>query len=248
MILDRVTITGVDETSNPDDLLRISQRYPFVEWGFLLKESLPGTGRYVSTTTLKRFLPWAEAMCFSGHICGKWGRDMLVGYDSIFQELHPYMPMFTRLQWNVNASRNPYDLRDVEHLFATRDQYRHIIQCNKSNELFVALLLDAGVNFDILYDASGGRGIVAKTWPPASDLAYYGYAGGLRPDNLAGELAKINMVAGPYRIWIDMESGVRNSNDILDLGLVTKVLAEAERWLHAEYSDIPFLEKENQHA
>ena len=32
-ILDRVTITGADDSVRPTDLLELSREFPFVEWG-----------------------------------------------------------------------------------------------------------------------------------------------------------------------------------------------------------------------
>jgi hypothetical protein len=36
MRLKTVTITGADDAVDPEELLQIQQRYPFVEWGILL--------------------------------------------------------------------------------------------------------------------------------------------------------------------------------------------------------------------
>jgi len=57
-----------------------------------------------------------------------------------------------------------------------------------------------------------------------------GYAGGLNPDNIEQELIKIEAVVGDAEIWIDMESGIRNKKDELDLEKCERVLAIAERW------------------
>jgi len=70
-----------------------------------------------------------------------------------------------------------------------------------------------------LFDRSGGRGEVAEQIPPLTNFPV-GYAGGLGPDNVDAFLRRLMAVrsaaarndlvfAAP--IWIDMESGIRES-------------------------------------
>ena len=49
-----------------------------------------------------------------------------------------------------------------------------------------------------------------------------GYAGGIKPSTVLDVLSSIGVVDQPF--WIDMESGVRDENNQLDLRLVREVL------------------------
>ena len=69
-----------------------------------------------------------------------------------------------------------------------------------------------------LFDRSAGTGAVPDSWPAhPGHSRFVGYAGGLRPDNLAGLLPLLGAGGGPY--WVDMESGVRDAEDRFDVGL-----------------------------
>ena len=46
MILDRVTITGADDSIKATDLIPLSKRFPFVEWGILLSKNNEGSFRF----------------------------------------------------------------------------------------------------------------------------------------------------------------------------------------------------------
>ena len=79
---------------------------------------------------------------------------------------------------------------------------------------------------DYLYDRSGGTG---KTrfgqWPPPSNPAIrHGYAGGISPDNIHEALRFASGHPG-FRIWLDMETGVRDGQDRFDLSKAQKVAA-----------------------
>jgi phosphoribosylanthranilate isomerase len=74
-----------------------------------------------------------------------------------------------------------------------------------------------------LYDLSGGRGKAPAKWPPhPGGERLHGYAGGIGPHNAAEVVGKIDS-AGPF--WLDMEGGVRDAQDRLDLEKVRAVCA-----------------------
>lgn len=54
--------------------------------------------------------------------------------------------------------------------------------------------------------------------------AFFGYAGGLFPANIAEQLPKIEAARGPYDFWIDMQGRVRDDYGHLDLKKVRQVL------------------------
>lgn len=75
----------------------------------------------------------------------------------------------------------------------------------------------------VLFDASGGRGVETQVWPK-SDGLNCGYAGGLNPTNLRENIFRIFDAAEDQEVWIDVESGVRDGHDCLDLGKVAAFL------------------------
>ena len=63
----------------------------------------------------------------------------------------------------------------------------------------------------MLFDASLGRGIATRTWPPPpADELKFGYAGGLGPHNLAEQYGLMAQAAEGQTLWVDMESGIRS--------------------------------------
>ena len=68
-----------------------------------------------------------------------------------------------------------------------------------------------GVNAAALFDLSGGTGRLSDEWPSSEEFC--GYAGGLTPDNVVDQLERIGQACCYHPIWIDVESGVRDSSD-----------------------------------
>ncbi|MBQ8202441.1 MAG: hypothetical protein IJZ74_11815 [Clostridia bacterium] len=76
-------------------------------------------------------------------------------------------------------------------------------------------------------DASGGRGIVNTEWmTPKTE--FFGYAGGIGPDNVVETVKAIQSVC-PSDFWIDMESSIRTNDkfDVEKCRLVCQALTEA---------------------
>ena len=65
------------------------------------------------------------------------------------------------------------------------------------------------MKFDVLFDDSFGEGVLPETRKaPLFEDVFQGYAGGLSPENVADELAKINKVA-KTNIFIDAEGKLK---------------------------------------
>src|SRR6187431_1164001 len=106
MKIDRITITGVDDSVSAADLIAISQRFPFVEWGVLFSRSTHGTRpRYPSSSWLTTNIPAlaAAGVQLSAHLCGGWVRAMVVG-DFAWRECYQTLsPHFQRIQVNFGG-------------------------------------------------------------------------------------------------------------------------------------------------
>lgn len=239
MKLQRVTITGADESVRISDLRQMSRRYPFVEWGILVSRSntaaSAGSPRWPGLPWVKS-LQQAQAkdgMHLALHICGGWVRDILLGELSMPRHL---LDGFDRVQLNFHGE----PLRHVPELFpaaiAALGRRQVIFQVDGANGLERLRDIwkadkDGDVDAVPLYDLSHGAGKVPTAWPsPIAPDIMQGYAGGLGPDNVIRELDRIATVTrGDHRIWIDMETNVRSNRDtIFDMGKVVEVLMHME--------------------
>lgn len=254
-MLDRVTITGADDSIRPDDLIPLTQEFPFVEWGILASHSSTGrTSRYPSWEWMVT-LQARSCDCpmnLSLHLCGRWVRNLLVGRRD--DQLHDATFFrFQRVQLNFHAE----NARCEPTKFAARlrEINRHFLfqlDGENGNEH-----LDAANGEEVphcygLFDVSGGAGILPKEWPqpkyldvqPGEDgcgeeyWAYHGYAGGLGPENLAEQIPRILAAAAATehtregRIWIDMETHVRSDHDrLFDLNKVRRCLEIAATYI-----------------
>ena len=225
MNLDRVTITGADDSVSIGRLHGLSKKFPFVEWGILYSKSQIGGNRFPSETWFNDLHALAGEIKLSLHLCGSVVRDLLVGINSMPLGLLPFLPKYQRIQLNFhaeNAKCDPvYFYRALKDL---RNEHQYIFQIDGSNgnehmESVWAADVDAMLNCVPLFDISGGAGILPNQWPKPEYMAndtdhiYHGYAGGLGPENLEQQLPLIAEAAGNTRIWIDMETKVRSNND-----------------------------------
>lgn len=224
----RVTITGADESIDPIELAILGAHFPgFVEWGILASEKREGTARYPGEkwrsklTDLFKTPGTAKQSSLALHLCGGDSRAMMEGsYGARLNSLEAYK----RIQingWLSVARKNLVGnagLGNVELILQAR-----------SPEFLQAVIEDAEVlgHASVLFDPSGGRGVLPESWPAIpSTKVQVGIAGGITPDNVMTVLegAKDQPVA-----WIDMESGVRTS-DRFDLVKVYNVLEQVASW------------------
>ena len=205
MKLDRVTITGADDSVKPSELIALSRQFPFVEWGILFG-SHPQTPRFPSDKWVvelcERTVPQKRAIRLSAHLCGRWVRDW-VGQASPTWRLS--YGGFQRIQFNFHGQFH----RAAPGFLATlTDEKEYIFQVDGVNDHAVEWPRREGViNTVPLFDTSGGAGILPDGWPAPNGL-YCGYAGGLGPDNLKEQIPAIGKAAGDARFWIDMETRV----------------------------------------
>lgn len=230
MKLDRVTITGADNSIDPRRLGELSNEFPFVEWGILVSRSHAGKARFPSQdwmVSLQALLPEYPAMSLSLHLCGAVLRELLIGQLPI-PEL---FKGFRRVQLNFHGEPIKYDLDAFMACVALDDladrEFIFQIDGGEGQE-FLAAVHGEGAAFSHvpLFDMSHGAGVVPKYWPsPFDERDYTGYAGGLGDDNLAKQIPLIATAAGDARIWIDMETKVRSDFDRqFNLGFVRKCL------------------------
>ena len=243
-MLDRVTITGADDSVSPVDLLNLSCDFPFVEWGILVSQKKTNTDcpRFPSSQWIEglQAITQATELQLSLHVCGRWVRSLLMGVVTFPTDL---LQGFQRVQLNFHGDRMAYDGDALsETLVALNRDFIFQLDGVRGNEYLENAEVSRASG---LFDVSGGAGILPREWPspvyldvqPGPDgegveqWGYHGYAGGLSPDNLAEQLPRIlKASAGTKhtsegRIWIDTETRVRSDDDRqFDLAKVRRFL------------------------
>src|SRR5437867_3256069 len=103
MILDRVTITGADDSIHPTDLVALSKEFPYAEWGILFSGSRQGSPRYPTLAWISDL--WKASgygLQLSAHLCGKWVRELVLDANFSWRREDQYFDMFKRIQLNFH--------------------------------------------------------------------------------------------------------------------------------------------------
>jgi hypothetical protein len=194
-----ITFTGVDDETDPAGLVQLADDYP-VEFGLLFSPKRQGKEpRYPKLSTIA-WLTEELPLRWAAHLCGDDARAWLYE-DRCEHDLRH----FRRVQINTADPNIQPSLIGNQ---AAKRNVRAILQCRGAFPRVASV--------DVLYDASGGRGISPVGWPFASKTTFCGYAGGLNPANVAAAVADIGAQDGLV-YWIDMESGVRDERDRFSL-------------------------------
>lgn len=241
MKIKTVTITGADNDTDINEMLKISKQFPFVEWGILFSPKRIGEERYPD-------MNWVTVLCetrlhksftLSAHLCGGYTREMLMGKNDLSENYWKILGVFNRRQLNFNSSKNEVDVNAFLSLLEKQPEVEFILQQNNANFKICQDVRNRNIkNVSFLYDSSGGRGTIASQWKKPFEDFFTGYAGGLSPENLEEELKKIEKVAGDSEIWIDTETRVRSDirifgdfpNSRLDMNKVKKFLEIASKY------------------
>ncbi len=251
MQLKTVTVTGADDSVEPEDLLALQEKYPFAEFGILISAGhLPdGTSRFPGTAWMRWLAVLAEAhpeLKLAGHICGTLVRDIFLGSWRIVEQdyLHAITKYFGRLQINTHAQKIDYVEKDfLDGLLRQRLSGKGVIfQIDGVNDAAFKSARAVRPGAVGLFDLSHGAGLLPSSWPLAMP-PYCGYAGGLSPENVVAQLDKIaeavkraeSIEGQNIDIWIDAETHLRSDNDtIFDLVKVDKFLGTAQHWMEGK--------------
>jgi phosphoribosylanthranilate isomerase len=221
----RCTFTGVDEFTSLAKIKELSIKYPFVEWGVLLStsENRSRNGhRYPSLDWLNENLPKLQSIAKESkasialHVCGKETKLLLENKEDS-QALN-FLPYVNRIQINF-VCKNKQE-QELENLCENFPNTKFITQHNEANKDLHKKI--KSVNHQILFDASGGRGIKTEVWPQPFNDKVCGYAGGLGLENIEQDFENIKNLAFSH-FWIDMEGRIR-TEDKLDLDICEKIL------------------------
>ncbi len=207
------TLTGVDEYTSINDVQALMRR-PGVELAFLYSLDSEGP-RFVSERWMRStFAQLADHKPrLALHVCGKKARNLVIGGP-----LSSFIHCFSRVQVNGDLQ--------ADELPPLHDRVPHLITQHTS--VNTVLASSPIQRHSILVDGSGGTGLLPPLWERPSTEKKVGFAGGLCLANLMAQYQRIAVVAkGGW--WIDLESGLRTSQDIFDPNTAWKILDLVEK-------------------
>ncbi len=217
MKLNRVTITGADDSVKPTDLLPLSQKYPFVEWGILMSLSNQGnSARFPSRRWIGELVEMKKSnpnVKLSAHLCGQYVRDLVERGENRFRDEHaPLWHLCDRIQLNFHG--NWHKISEPFLKLLPGFNYKQIIfQVDGVNDGAWAQCQNYRCDAVPFFDTSHGAGVKPDEWPkPYSGSVDNGYGGGLGPETIYAEVVKIKMLGHPdWWFWVDMETKVRSN-------------------------------------
>lgn len=214
-LLQRVSLTGVDDNTSLLGLEGLTARYPFVEWAVLYTPHNEGAPRNPGATWRRRF--FAEFEQYSAvHLCGSLAFQQLLEGTLPAEVLKAQ-----RMQLNVNARRKDFTDDQVLAVFARALEVSPaiILQYHPDSaaliERYVAELSTADrARVHVLMDSSKGTGVSPASWLRPAPLAehYVGFAGNLGPANIRDTALALQAFGKPF--WLDMETGIRTDNEL----------------------------------
>lgn len=218
--LELVSFVGVDEQTNFADLELLSNSFGGlgrIEWSVLFSDtkSLTSDSRYPSYKFCKDFLEKSAKTNYvhsSLHLCG----SVIERYLKKEQDVMDLCKDAHRIQLNLNIKEYPDHEKLIERLSSVVKDFGHLIilQQNKTKAKFMqTFLAQEPFQICILHDGSGGFGREITNVVPPYEKYFTGYAGGIKPENVAKIVNLIeNNNPNNKRYYIDMESGVRTNN------------------------------------
>ena len=238
----KVTVTGADDSVHQHKLIELAEEFPFVEFGILLSRDAMGLPRFPSREWLQNLITVCSRreMNLAGHICGSWVEELLSGkwptQDFIDIDDDFMVPgVFRRWQVNTHAIPHKVDFDWLSDLLCSLEANGQtvVFQYDDVNTRLVTHAVSAGnTNISVLFDLSHGAGVLPPKWPKPLTGIDCGYAGGLSPENVAGEIVQIATIAGNSKIWIDAETKLRSPDDLqFDLRKVRAFLEAAKPWV-----------------
>ncbi len=227
MKINKVTMTGADDSVDPTKLIEISKQHPFVEWGILSSRNSQGKNRFPSEHWRNNFAELVRAsdinINLSCHMCGTYVSEILMGSTRFTGEIGKLWTLFQRMQINTHGAKYQWELDAISGLKNLEKEV--IFQYDGVDTSMMEWAYLDKVKMSALFDMSHGNGALPKEWLKPLQIVKCGYAGGLSPDNITEQLALIESKVGDYELWIDMETKIRSNNDeLFDLDKVISVL------------------------
>jgi hypothetical protein len=206
-----LTLTGADERTSLEFLAHLAARFDFVEIGLLWSADPEERHRYPAREWLAGAIAELRRRC-SAHVCGRAARQSALWINETAAALR----LAGRVQ--LNGCVLPSELLRATELYGAV-----ITQHQPAHPDYTALAVHGHA---LLVDASAGRGLLPAAWERPLTRQPVGFAGGLTPENLAGQLPRIHIAAAsnpclegefrPGEWWVDLETGLRDADDWFD--------------------------------
>ncbi len=219
MQLKTIVCSGVNEKNDVFQAVEFLKKHPNVEFGVQCspKKASFGTARF----------NWLKELCSKldeAHIKGRVALHLNEGFVTSFcegkvpdevDELLKESEAIGRLQLNFKIGRERFgdkkvpDIRLLKKSIDEVEGHQIIVSASEANLAYIQKMHYQGLKFDALFDDSFGEGILPeKRKAPLFDDVLQGYAGGISPENVAGELEKINQAA-QGNVFIDAEGKLK---------------------------------------
>lgn len=222
-MLDRVTLTGIDNKTNVSDLVELSKEFPFVEFGILVSKNNTNAdieNRYPNIFKIRELKD--KNLKLACHLCGSIARNIIQKNDwkGIIEILGDDFDIFQRVQLNVMG------VQPFSHEIVFPRGKSFLIQLKNETSLY-DFYKDKFYNVFGFQDNSGGRGIFEDYWK--IEDRYFGYGGGLSENNVEMVIDKLNLLTY-NNYWIDMESSIR-TDDWFDIEKCHRVAKICEKYI-----------------
>ena len=231
-MLNLVTFTGIDSRTSKEWALAVSAKYKRVEFGILIGSHTgdPNYSIFPDFSVINSWKVFAKAhgIQLSLHLCGRWSR-LAFGTESTGMDRLRLLDLtgggFTRCQVNWPRGKG-WTSADKDHLWRFLFLMEPTAILQHRGPFVTAPFQHPKVEY--LFDRSGGRGVRSiSSWPAPLPNRRCGYSGGLGPKTILDAVPFLRSYED-YRIWIDMESGIRE-NGWLDIHKVEGVLEQLRR-------------------
>ena len=221
MNLEKITCSDMREYNEIDDIINLGKKYPMAEFAIQAHPSkfsayMP---RYVWFDTLMHAAKMNN-INLAMHVNAEWRTEICHG-------IIPYeikrmwdlrrangSPVIGRVQININGGKESFRFyaKRVADIIRAYPDTEFIFQYTPKQRKRLNRLNDQNVPFAMLFDASGGCGVLPDTWrAPVYKNHKMGYSGGLSPENVVDNLNKINLVLpANYNTWIDAEGKLKD--------------------------------------
>lgn len=244
MFLKTIVCSGINENNDINQAILFLKKYPNVEFGVQCspKKAAYNTPRF---EWLQELTSKLNEQQIEGRIALHLNEGFVVSFcegklpDEISDLLHTGNAV-SRLQLNFKIGREHFgdqSVPNIETLEKTANEvlgHPIILSASQPNLPFIRQAYHRQMKFDVLFDDSFGEGILPETRKaPLFEDVFQGYAGGLSPENVAGELVKINKVA-KTSIFIDAE-GKLKEDGLFSFNRAQAFVQNAMNWQNTLY-------------
>ena len=223
MHLKTIVCSGINEKNDIHDAIEFLKKYKNAEFGVQCSPRKAGyhTPRF---EWLKELLGKLNEQKIKNRIALHLNEGFVVSFcdGKVPDEISDLLNIDNavgRLQLNFKIGRESFasgsipNTKTLEKPMQIVASHPIILSASQPNLSFIHKAYHQGMKFDLLFDDSFGEGIAPDSRkPPLFKDVFQGYAGGLSPENVAEELAKIEKLATDA-VFIDAEGKLKQDGN-----------------------------------